>query len=286
MPEEENAEPAAETTPAEDDVVVEDETPPAPVAPAVETGPDGTPVSEPSSEEPPAETPLAAPAENPTEPPPSEDTPVSSAGESSDVPSAAPDPALPPITPPSAEEPPADPPPPAPPPEPPVDDPRAVNRPSHEEPEEETGVLSAAESLKKLSELVLPEMKDRSMKLVKDAIGLSRDYLKGLLTVTPMAKEQKRMIAGIYAKAEQFALAGKGPQADAMLNRVNNYLSTTALVKESKNLKATNNYLKSLLGMVSGAASGFLSWFGTPLISTVTEIGKGAMEDLKKAIEG
>ncbi len=135
------------------------------------------------------------------------------------------------------------------------------------------------EALKELGNEALEEAKEIGRVAVASALDRSRDYINALLKSSSLTKAQATEVKRLYAAAEKHAIKGKVAVAHAMAKRIANYVKTQRIVIRSEKARATDDYLGSLLKLVTGAVGTFASAFGTPLLDSLKDIGLTAVEE-------
>ena len=114
----------------------------------------------------------------------------------------------------------------------------------------------------------------------KELLGHGRDTIKLLLSSSELSADDKKLVALTYQSAEKHAVAGRQVQADNMVRRATNFVRSDALVKKAIKIEAAENYLSTVLGILSAAGLGFLNKFGSPLVDDVADLAGDALADI------
>lgn len=107
-----------------------------------------------------------------------------------------------------------------------------------------------------------------------------RETIGVLLKTSALTEEDKKLVAITYKSAENHAVAGRQKQAEQMVKRATNFVRSDALVVKAQRIEATENYLTTVLGLLSGIGEGFLKKFGAPLADKATDLAGEALDDI------
>lgn len=116
--------------------------------------------------------------------------------------------------------------------------------------------------------------------LAKDLLKQGRTTIGALIKSSELSYEKKKTLSLVYKSAETHAVAGRAVQADAMVRRAMNFVRSDALVKKAIKFEATENYLATVLSLLSSAGLGFLNTFGKPLAADATALAGDVLDDI------
>lgn len=127
------------------------------------------------------------------------------------------------------------------------------------------------------------EVVDALRGTAKKVIGHSRETIATLLASSELHDDDKKLCASVYHSAEKHALAGREVQAQQMVRRAVNFVRSDALVKKANKIEAVENYLSTLLTLLTSAGKAFLTTAGKSLADEALDLADHAVSDIMGA---